>query len=67
MEDAEFFKRIDWKLLREQKSYLLNLSETSPSDDLDGVVTLIDDLQDYAVDMLGFPEDTVFELLIGTE
>jgi len=54
----EFLAKMDWKLLREQKQYLLNTGiETEP---MGGIINLIDVIQDYAVDSLGLSEKKVF-------
>lgn len=53
----EFIKKIDWGLLREQKDWLLN---QHISDEAVGLLELIDNLQDYAVDELGIDENIVF-------
>ena len=63
-------KNIDWKLLRKQKRTLLKTiikletgDEDDPvTDDLDGILHLIDSIQDYAVDVLGLPEHEVMLL-----
>ena len=62
-------KNIDWKLLRKQKRTLLKTiiemdkGDDNPDvDDLDGILHLIDNLQDYAVDVLGLPEHEVMLL-----
>ena len=56
----EFIKNIDWNLLREQKAYLINTGiETEP---MDGIIHLIDALQDYSVDTMGLSEKEVFDL-----
>ena len=55
----EFFKTIDWKLLREEKQELLHFAEAN-SDILYGIVHMIDDIQDYAVDVLKYDEKEVF-------
>ena len=59
---------IDWPLLRQQKGVLvgtlLSASKTDPSPletAIAGIVHLLDSLQDYAVDVMGVTEDTVFE------
>ena len=55
----KFFEGIDWKLLRKQKADLL--SRIDDSDPLMGIVHLIDNFQDYAVDELAFySEEEVF-------
>ncbi len=70
----ELFASIDWELLRDQKIALVGLllrqsalaahSEASLSDKeleaLDGILILLDNLQDVAVDQLGYPENMVF-------
>ena len=64
METPDFIKQIDWKMLCLQKLTLLWVIEyfNSPlTDDLTGILHLIDALQDYAVDKCGIPEETVFK------
>jgi hypothetical protein len=54
---------IDWKLLRDQKQVLIKMIDKTKGDDktgLSGILTLIDAIQDYAVDTLGVPEKDVF-------
>ncbi len=53
-----FFAEIDWRLLRIQKLWLLELETTGPH--RDGVVHLIDGLQDCAVDRLGYSARRIF-------
>ena len=62
----EFINRIDWKLLKRQKASLMELATQSSyvgicEDDIDGIIQIIDSLQDYAVDVLEVPEKDVFE------
>jgi hypothetical protein len=64
----EFIKKIDWKLLREQKNSLLHIIDTDWNkleilpDSLQGIVNLIDSIQDYAVDTaLIADEEEVFD------
>ena len=56
----EMIRRIDWRLLAEQKAWLLtkppNIAEAR------GLVELLDALQDAAVAELGIPEDQVFAM-----
>ena len=56
--------RIDWVKLREQKAIIQDLPNTVSQQSLlqavDGLVNLIDSIQDYAADSLGFGEETVF-------
>lgn len=63
----ELLENIDWVELREQKEVLLNVIkyfEKTPviTDKLDGIVSLIDNLQDFAVDVLEIDDATVFNL-----
>jgi len=58
-------QNIDYKLLREQKDTLVKLNDIFDRDSLnggalDGVIALIDAIQDYAVDMKGMSEEEVF-------
>lgn len=64
-----FIKGIDWELLKTQKAsllatitYLENNKVPQLPEDLEGILSLIDALQDYAVDELDVPENTVFDL-----
>ena len=56
MKTPEFIKKIDWSELRNQKRRLivvienLKINKIPLSDDLNGILHLIDALQDYAVD-----------------
>lgn len=59
---------INWKLLKEQKAILVNLNEGdthyingSQENALNGVISLLDSIQDYAVDVMGKSEDEVFQ------
>lgn len=66
MEKHYDITNINWNDLRNQKRELLRvISERNlpdGEDDLDGIVHLIDSLQDYAVDELGYNEHEVFDL-----
>jgi predicted RNA-binding Zn-ribbon protein involved in translation (DUF1610 family) len=63
------FNEIDWKLLRTQKEVLIQtinyLGSSENQEGLDGLLNLIDSIQDYAADELGiaevFAEDEVEE------
>lgn len=62
---GEFIRNINWELLKKQKETLLKLREDkilneSDRDDLEGVVNLIDGVQDWAVDDQGVAEELVF-------
>ena len=66
-EVPEFIQNIDWELLKEQKLSLLDLVNKNNEsltdkqiDALDGIIGLIDSLQDSAVDDYGFEEERVF-------
>jgi len=50
---------IDWKLLREQKEWLLSISDVDERN-LDGVLNLIDHIQDQAVEQGVASEEIVF-------
>jgi hypothetical protein len=64
----ELINGIDWELLKKQKRSLLSiisdgfLPDEEPKDDLIGIVNLLDSIQDYAVDVMGVDEKTVFDL-----
>jgi hypothetical protein len=53
---------IDWVLLRTQKLALISLADKSPEHaaTADGLIHLLDALQDYAV-ASGVPQTTVFD------
>ena len=59
----EKIKAMDWKLLARQKLWLLNSKDPYA----DGLVSLVDAVQDYAVDELGVPEKEVFPLITEGE
>lgn len=61
----DFVQKIDWGLLRKQKLDLLkviNNDSVSPKEkeSLEGILLLIDSVQDYAVDTCELPERKVF-------
>ena len=64
----KFLKKIDWKLLKKQKVTLFAVIEFCEKNkfpeefinDLDGILNLIDTIQDYAVDKMGESETNVF-------
>ena len=61
------FEKIDWKLLHKQKKNLLKLindkkTSIKEKEHLEGILNLLDSIQDYAVDTLGIEEKTVFNL-----
>jgi len=63
----EFVRDINWELLRKQKLTLFNLIQEIDNveqvEHLEGIIYLIDAVQDEAVDNEGTDEDIVF----GTE
>ena len=54
--------KIDWALLREQKQWLIDqdFGTTGGQPHAEGLVYLLGELQDYAVEMLGLAELDVF-------
>lgn len=52
--------KIDWPLLREQKAELIQAIQHSGDPDGWGLVHLLDDIQDQAVDKCGLSEELVF-------
>jgi hypothetical protein len=61
-----FIENIDWEQLKKQKATLtkvvFNTQDGEVWDDLEGLLNLIDAIQDYAVDELGVEENVVFDL-----
>lgn len=62
---TEFIRNINWELLRKQKATLVEvliLGDLSrrEKNDLDGIVHLLDSLQDYVVDEMLVDEELVF-------
>ena len=53
----DFINNIDFKLLKKQKDYLLDENEK-----FEGLINLLDIIQDLAVDKFGFNENEVFNL-----
>jgi len=67
----EFLQKIDWSLLRVQKQELINISDfieashypiKSQIDTISGIISLIDTIQDYSVDVMGLSETEIFNL-----
>jgi hypothetical protein len=62
----KFIKQIDWALLRDQKRVLLSIPEQLVSplqyDSLQGVISLLDGLQDFVVDKGYLSSKEVFDL-----
>ena len=62
----KFINGIDFTTLRTQKATLLNVIDgfeknNINTDDLNGILNLIDAIQDYAVDILGIPAIHVYD------
>lgn len=51
--------QIDWALLRQQKEWLVNYTDDDHAE-IDGLINLLDTLQDLAVESGEFSEETVF-------
>ena len=62
----KFIQNVDWELLREQKQTMLDMisgeEETICTGALQGIVNLLDALQDYAADDMGLGDKVVFNL-----
>jgi hypothetical protein len=62
----EIIVGIDFPLLKEQKKALLAITEDCDDvpklEKIEGVISLINEIQDYAVDVLGMDENEVFDL-----
>lgn len=68
----EFLDKMDWKLLRKQKLSLLETINNDAVDaehkeGLEGILNMIDTMQDYAVDVLGIDEAEWDDLEIDSE
>ena len=65
-EMPELYKDIDWELLKQQKKSLLKVIEDCDNvpvlEHLEGILVLIDSIQDDVVDNFGMSEDLVFDL-----
>lgn len=51
---------IDWSELKASKKWLIKHNDGS--EEAEGLLSFLDHVQDYAVDVLGIPEDEVFDL-----
>jgi len=62
----DFLKTLDFKLLKKQKLSLLetikDCDNVKRAIDLNGIVNVIDKIQDKAVDEFGYSEEEVFNL-----
>lgn len=56
----DFLKTINFTQLRDDKEKLISLSIGNPKLDLDGIINLIDTIQDLAVEKYGYSEEQVF-------
>lgn len=67
----KFIENIDWNLLREQKELLINVQDKiiieNEKNAIEGILFLIDAMQDYAVDEMGLTEVEVFGELLNEE
>lgn len=69
MTTEQLITRIDWKLLSQQKQTLIDIIEEkgnaftieaeNQKSDLEGILNMIDAIQDHAIDDLGIPESDV--------
>lgn len=58
-----FIWRIDWAELKVQKKFLMDIiNNMDGCVEFDGILHLIDAIQDYAVDVMGIPEKEVFNI-----
>jgi len=62
-----FLSKIDWELLKCQKQELINMTYDTgltnvQAEAIDGITTLLDSIQDFAVDVMGIDEETVFKI-----
>ncbi len=59
MIDKTYCNTIDWRMLREQKAELIAVAHDGHPK-LEGLVNILNDIQDYAVNELGFSERGIF-------
>ena len=57
-------EKMDWSLLRQQKSRLISEAVTNPDAAWEGLVHLLDAIQDMAVNTLGKREEEVFDTTV---
>lgn len=61
IKERKFFDGINWEDLRKQKQWLVfAASKERYADQAEGLIHLIDGIQDYAADALGFSGEDVF-------
>ena len=53
-------RNIDWEMLKKQKDFLISQDLACCPENFDGIISLINALQDYAVDIMGLSEEEVF-------
>jgi hypothetical protein len=65
-EHPAFMQNMDWELLKQQKKSLLEVIENTDNvpilEHLEGLLGVIDAVQDYAVDVMGLDENVVMDL-----
>ncbi|MFW6272926.1 MAG: hypothetical protein ACOC2U_04010 [bacterium] len=66
------FTKINWADLKEQKNTVIAMQQYFGPDsllskNLEGLLSLIDSIQDHAVDVLGYDENVVFNLTDDTK
>lgn len=58
----ELIRGIDWEMLKEQKGAIIEFLQDEHIIGLEGIIHLLDAIQDCAVDYLGIDENKVFNL-----
>lgn len=65
MDINEIIRKTDWRQLQRQKRILTEVIgqevEEVNLEDLNGLLSFLDHIQDCAVDVYGFPEEEVFD------
>jgi hypothetical protein len=65
-EMPDFMKKIDWTLLKQQKkdvfAVIQDIDDVQKLESLEGIICLLNSLQDAAVDIYGLDENLVFEM-----
>lgn len=63
----KLIENMDWVLFNDQKEFLINMYNKTSSSSikvlelLDGIINMMDAIQDYAVDEMGMDERVVFD------
>ena len=65
MPRPRFITRIDWEMLKEQKAHFVSVIysgelKSDQKEALEGILHLLDAIQDHAVDSMGISEEEVF-------